>query len=305
MGAARRFLERIAPVVLAVAAAGVSFSALALEVGALQLRRPAGQPAYAEIPLLDSSGLDPSTIRARVATPEGYQVAGMRWLPALRSISITPQSAPDGRVVIRLDGLPSSSEVGELDLLLLVGDRVTLSLNEYRVDLRGLGREFAPAPAGSHLAGKSPPSSVAIAGAAGRPAPRGAAAPPPATPAEVLAELDEASKGQVEQALAAWTRAWSERNVEGYLGAYAADYRPPNQRMSHAEWEKQRRSRISSKQSIEVALSELQLRRRGDTVVATFRQRYRGDSLIENSRKRLVLARNQERWLIQEEVELH
>lgn len=300
---------------LLVVGAFASLPAAALEVGPLQMQRPAGQPAYAEIALSDSSPIDPASVRARVATPEGYRVAGMRYVPALRSLSMTPQAAPNGRVVLRIDGFPSGSEVGELDLLLLVGDRVSLSLNEYRVDLRSGAREFAAAPAGTRLASKTPSNPPTVLASAAPPSPSRpppderavAASPPPpsaSSAAATASALDAATSAQVAQALSGWVKAWSDRNVDGYLGAYVANYEPPNRRMSHAEWEKQRRSRIAAKQLIEVALSDVQMRRRGDTVVATFQQRYRGDSLVESSRKRVVFAREQDRWLIQEEVEL-
>ncbi len=281
-------------------------SAAGLEAGALRLHRPAGQAPYAEISLTDSVAIDPASIRARLATPEGYRVAGMRYLPALRSVSLTPQTTADGRVVLRVDGLPSSSEADELDLVVLVGDRLSLDLKEYRVDLRGAGRDFAPSMAGTRLAAAKSGSSLP---AAARAPATVASAPVSATvrtaqPAAQSAEPDERLRSEVEQALDAWVKAWSERNLDSYLSSYVADYRPPAGRLSHADWERQRRQRIGSKQSIEVAISAVQLRGRGDTVVATFQQRYRGDEISENSRKRLVLVRQQDRWLIQEEAEL-
>lgn len=283
--------------------------AAALELGPLQLHRLAGQAPYAEVPLLDAGPIDPANIRARLATPDGYRVAGMNYIPALRNVTITPQAAPNGRVVLRLEGLPNVNEAGEIDLLLLVGDRVSLSLNEYRVDLRSLAREFPPGQPGSRLASQ-PPAALPPAAAAPRVATAPAAAPAtaPAMPAPAAppapAALDAATASQVNDALAAWAQAWSARNVEGYLAAYVADYAPPGRKMSHDDWAKLRRSRIVSKQSIEVALSDVQLSRRGDVVLAQFQQRYRGDSVVENGRKRIAFRRDGDRWLIQEEVEL-
>lgn len=280
------------------AAAAVAAPAVALEVGALQLHRPVGQQPYAEITVTDDVPIDPSALRARIATPEGYRVAGMRYLPVLSAITITPQVASDGRVVLRLDGLPDRNAVAELDLLLLVGDRISLSLNEYRVDLRGTTREFTRTAPGTRLAGLPPaPAS------ASRPA---AAVSVAATPAgsDTLGTVDAATTKQIEQTLAAWAQAWSQRATETYLGFYVNDYQPPNRRMSHAEWEKQRRQRIGAKRVIEVTASGIQLSRRGETIVATFQQRYRGDSLVENSRKRMTFAETGGRWLVQEESEL-
>lgn len=313
---------------LVAAGLAVSGSAMALELGTLQLHRSPGQAPYAEVPVLDAVPGDPATIRARLATPDGYRVAGMRYVPALRSISITPQAAAGGKLNLRIDNLPAGAEAGELDLLLLVGDRVSLTLNEYRLDLRSAAREFAPAQAGTRLAGQQPtapvatqaPRAVAAAPApsvtAVAPAPRPTAAAPavvaaapvvaqPTTPAAPApAGADAALVAQAQEALNAWARAWASRNIDAYVGAYVPTYAPPGKRQSHDEWVEFRRSRIVPRQSIEVALSDVRVTRRGENLVAVFDQRYRGDGYSEKSRKQIVLTRERDRWLIQEETEL-
>ena len=122
--------------------------AWAIDFGTLRLYLPAGEPAYAEITLSDSAPLDPADIRARIATPDAYGVANMRYVPALQGITLTPQAGPGGQVVLRLDRLPAPGDVPEIDLLLLVGDRMSLALGEYRVNLRGASREFGKGCAG-------------------------------------------------------------------------------------------------------------------------------------------------------------
>ncbi|MFG5408528.1 nuclear transport factor 2 family protein [Piscinibacter sakaiensis] len=106
----------------------------------------------------------------------------------------------------------------------------------------------------------------------------------------------------MQAAIDAWAAAWSARDMDGYLAAYTPQY--AGRLGSRRAWEEQRRSRILSKKKISVDLDPPQLVARGDTVVATFQQRYRGDEVVERSRKRLVLVKADNRWLIQDETEL-
>jgi ketosteroid isomerase-like protein len=292
--------------------------AQALDFGTLRLYLPPGQAPYAEIALSDSAGLDPADVRARIATPDAYGVAGMRYLPALAAITITPQAAANGQVVLRLDRLPAPGDAPEIDLLLLVGDRMSLALGEYRVDLQGSRREFAAQPAGSRLASNqggsggpaaarattapvvsNPSTSVPIA-----PVERPAAAPAPGPGGPASAGDASAVTAEVQAALDAWAAAWSSRDVDAYLAAYLPDFAGRAKGTTREAWAEQRRSRILARKRISVELSQVQIVPRGDTVVATFTQRYRGDELVERSRKRMVFVKAGDRWLIQDEGEL-
>lgn len=305
--------------------------AWALDFGALRLYLPPGQAPYAEITLSDSAGLDPADVRARIATSDAYGVAGMRFTPALSQVVITPQAGANGQVVLRLERLPAPADQPELDLLLLVGDRMSLALGEYRVDLRGNTREFAVAPPGSRLAtaqaggaplpsgattapvSSNPSTAVATAPLPRPPAPAPVAAAPapvavpspaprPTVAAAATAAAAEIDAGAIQAALDAWARAWATRDVDGYVAAYTPEF--AGRAGSRRAWVDQRRSRILSKKSISVDLDLPQLVARGDTVVATFMQRYRGDELVERSRKRMVFVKVDNRWLIQDEAEL-
>ena len=282
--------------------------ALALQFGTLRLYLPQGQPPYAEITLSDSAPLDPADIRARIATPDAYGVAGMRHVPALLGIVITPQAGANGEVLLRLDRLPPPSEQTEIDLLLLVGDRMSLALGEYRVSLLGNSREFAAEPPGARLAKASPPAPAPAAGVSTSPVSSSPATATTTTPlqsaaATRAAEL-EAAFPAVADAIDAWASAWSRRDMDAYFAAYVPDYAGPGRNASRSAWMQQRRSRILPRRSIKVEVSRLQFSTRGDQVVATFDQFYQGDALTERSRKRLVLTQLNQRWLIQEEAEL-
>ncbi len=280
--------------------AGAVTSASAVDFGTLRLYTPAGQPPYAEITLTDNSPLDPADIRARVATRDAYGVAGMRYLPALQQISITPQGGPSGHVILRLERLPEPGVAPEIDLLLLVGDRMSLSLGEYRVNLGGVNREFAAAPAGARIASGAPPTSVAAVPA---PVVSGAATSVATAPVAIPA-ASAAAFAEVQKAIDAWARAWSERDMDSYIAAYTPDFAGREKNASRSDWIEQRRSRIMSKKSISVAIDKPQFVAKDDKVVATFTQRYRGDAFSETSRKRLQMVRGKNGWLIQDEDEL-
>lgn len=108
---------------------------------------------------------------------------------------------------------------------------------------------------------------------------------------------DDGDQAAVQSVVAGWADAWSRRDVSRYLEFYGPDF-VPSSGASRAQWENERRARILGKQRIEVTLSELQIQVRGNEATARFRQRYVADTLNTESRKRLELQRNGNRWLI-------
>ena len=96
-------------------------------------------------------------------------------------------------------------------------------------------------------------------------------------------------------------QAWSKKDVDGYLAAYAKDFKTPGGE-SRADWEKTRRSRIEAPKSIAVGIEQAQVTMAGsDQASVTFRQSYRSDKLKSSSRKTLLMTRADGRWLIREE----
>ncbi len=107
-------------------------------------------------------------------------------------------------------------------------------------------------------------------------------------------------KGAVTAAIEAWARAWSAKDVKGYLAAYAPDFETPGGE-SRSAWEKQRTERIERPKSIEVAVKIQSIAVDGDTAVAVLRQSYRSDTLKTNSTKTLKLGKVGGQWLIKQE----
>jgi len=155
------------------------------------------------------------------------------------------------------------------------------------------------------------PASVAVAAApkeTPKEAPKDAAKPPvtaekpPVTAAvEKPAAAPQNASADVLKAVNAWAQAWSKKDVDAYLAAYAKDFKTPGGE-SRADWEKSRRTRIEAPKSIAVGIEQAKVTMQGsDQASVSFRQSYRSDKLKTSGRKTLVMSRADGRWLIREE----
>jgi outer membrane protein assembly factor BamE len=120
--------------------------------------------------------------------------------------------------------------------------------------------------------------------------------PQPATP-----QPQAAPEAAVLDAVTAWAKAWQARNVEAYLGAYAADFAPAGGG-SRAEWEKRRRALLDAARQIELKIDSPSVEIGPDgTATVTFNQFYRSDRYRDAVVKQLRLALRDGRWQIIEE----
>lgn len=124
----------------------------------------------------------------------------------------------------------------------------------------------------------------------------------PAEPRPVPSAPAPASddKAKVTAAIESWARAWSAKDVKGYLGAYAPDFAVPGGE-ERAAWEKQRTERIQKPKSIQVEVKVQSLEVSGSEATATIRQAYRSDTLKNTTTKTLKLVKSGDRWLIKQE----
>lgn len=118
--------------------------------------------------------------------------------------------------------------------------------------------------------------------------------PPPAPKAAPSAS------DQIAFAIAHWADAWSRREVDRYLAAYAPDFQPPRGE-SRQQWERQRRARITARAWIEIRIRDLAVAVEGDLAQARFVQDYRSDKGRESAMKTLMLVKPERTWLIQQE----
>ena len=152
----------------------------------------------------------------------------------------------------------------------------------------------ATAPAAS-----APPPLAAPAAKAADKAPEKPAVAKPEPKADAGKSADASAEAL--RAVNQWAKAWAGNDVDGYLAAYAPDFKVPASE-SRADWENTRRVRIAKPRKIEVAVEAPMVTQTADNRVAvTFRQNYRSGGTKMVSTKTLVLVKNGGRWLIQEE----
>jgi tetratricopeptide (TPR) repeat protein len=147
-------------------------------------------------------------------------------------------------------------------------------------------------PSVSHAAAPAPVPSAAPA------APTAVAPRSPAVVPGVGALFD----GRAYAALAAvdaWVSAWANKDVAGYLAAYAPEFVPPDG-LTRAAWEAQRAERIRAPKRIAITIEQrhLALEPAGDRARMTFVQRYRSDRFNGDSYKTLTLVRRDGVWRI-------
>jgi tetratricopeptide (TPR) repeat protein len=157
------------------------------------------------------------------------------------------------------------------------------------------------------------PGPVALAPAVKEPAKPAVTAPAkePAKPPVAVAQKEpEKAKpapaadasAEVLKAVNGWAQAWSNRDVDAYLGYYAKDFQTPSGE-SRADWEKARRTRIGAAKKITVGVDAPKVMMSGaNQATVTFRQAYQSDSFKATGGKTLVLAKGSDgRWQIQQE----
>jgi tetratricopeptide (TPR) repeat protein len=109
------------------------------------------------------------------------------------------------------------------------------------------------------------------------------------------------TSGEVIKAVDNWARAWSQNDVNGYLSFYAPGFQTPSGQ-PRKDWETSRKARIAKPKKIEVAVGSLQVKfTDNNRVIVTFRQDYRSASLKSSTTKTLVMIKDGEHWLIQQE----
>ena len=176
--------------------------------------------------------------------------------------------------------------------------------------------EPTPAPVAQAVPPPQPKAATTVA--ASQAAPAATVKPSPATTSEApaaapaskpAAEPKEAPKtaaaGQgsedVLRSVNAWARAWASNDVAGYLSYYAPDFQTPKG-VSRKTWESERKSRIAKPRKIEVGVDSPKVKfDEKNRAVVSFRQHYKSAGLDVTSSKTLVMVRNGDKWLIQQE----
>jgi tetratricopeptide (TPR) repeat protein len=146
----------------------------------------------------------------------------------------------------------------------------------------------APAPAKQpEVVAKAPTPPVAAVA----PAPS-KSTPPPAASGDAKAQAIAAVEG--------WARAWSAKDVKGYLASYAPEFEVPGG-ASRSAWEKERKERIERPKHIEVGIKVVSAQADANEATIVIHQSYKSDTLKNNTTKTMKLVRSGDRWLIKQE----
>ncbi|HUF81991.1 MAG TPA: tetratricopeptide repeat protein [Burkholderiales bacterium] len=135
------------------------------------------------------------------------------------------------------------------------------------------------------------------------PAPKAAEpAPPVPSPAPAPKAASPArDQDEVMKSVNQWARAWSNNDVAGYLGYYAADFQAPKGE-SRDEWERKREALIAKPRRIQVGINSPKVTfTEAGRATVTFLQHYRSGKLNVKTSKTLVMIKTGEKWLIQQE----
>ena len=126
---------------------------------------------------------------------------------------------------------------------------------------------------------------------------------PKAAPQKDDAQQKQAKSDQtdIRNAVAAWAKAWSQKDMNRYLAAYASSFSPPD-KMTRTKWEGDRRMRIVSKKTIRVDVNNLKIDLAGNKASAHFQQIYESDNFKGNSHKTLEMLKQGDRWFITRET---
>ena len=97
-----------------------------------------------------------------------------------------------------------------------------------------------------------------------------------------------------------WAGAWSARDMDAYFQSYASDFKPAGRATLDA-WRAERQERIARRADIQVRVQSPAVTVQGDRATVRFVQLYASGNMKSRDVKELVLVRQGDKWLIQQE----
>jgi tetratricopeptide (TPR) repeat protein len=104
----------------------------------------------------------------------------------------------------------------------------------------------------------------------------------------------------IRQQLLGWSRAWSNANVEAYLANYSTGFKPQDATKDYTQWINIRRARLQLASNTQVTLHDIRVYvdEKNKQAIAEFVQIYRSDRYRDKVKKQLLMAYENQRWLI-------
>ena len=115
----------------------------------------------------------------------------------------------------------------------------------------------------------------------------------------VAANSADVEADEVKESIEGWARAWSDLDIEHYLGYYASDFEPAEG--SREAWEKQRRKRFEKAASVDIQIDDLRIYAKKKKALANFEQVYKSATYSDRVPKTLVLVKTEQGWKITHE----
>lgn len=123
---------------------------------------------------------------------------------------------------------------------------------------------------------------------------------PKQKPSKPEAKVTVNEQDEVLKVVESWAKAWSNKETNSYLAYYAQDFQTPKGE-SRKAWADERRARIEGKGHISVNVESPAISIDGSNATVKFRQIYKSDQLTANSRKVLILSKQNGKWQIKQE----
>lgn len=120
------------------------------------------------------------------------------------------------------------------------------------------------------------------------------------TAAKDAAAKPSGAEREAVQAVEAWARAWSHKDVKSYLSFYDKEFRTPGG-ISRQSWEQEREQRVGKPGRIAVDIDNPVARIDGDVATVRFRQNYESAGFNSSTTKTLELVRRNGTWRIRQE----
>jgi tetratricopeptide (TPR) repeat protein len=99
-----------------------------------------------------------------------------------------------------------------------------------------------------------------------------------------------------------WAKAWASKNLDRYFASYSSGFEP-SKGESRNEWEQQRRERIEKPSKISVDISNVKVTSiDSNNAKVHFKQSYRADEKAISTTKTLVMKKDGNNWLIEQEI---
>lgn len=106
---------------------------------------------------------------------------------------------------------------------------------------------------------------------------------------------------EIQSVMLQWAKDWANQEIDGYLNTYSKDF-VPSGNLNLAQWQQQRRQRLTRPDHIKIELSEIEvLALNAEHARVRLTQTYRSDRYSDQTRKEFQMINEGGRWRIRSE----